>query len=165
MHIVYLAALDIYLNSRRHTFLPPPRSICTRRCLSLCLFVCLLATLRKTSEWIYMKFSGKVGNGPVNKWLNFGGDPGHHLGKGIVFRIRHYWELWKVVSTDCAARRCSAMYALAGIAIAPMTSLVHRPTTGSYDSRALADVCNVPVLLHCVSKKFPPLTVRNFVKS
>ena len=22
-----------------------------------------------------MKFSGKVGNGPVNKWLNFGGDP------------------------------------------------------------------------------------------
>jgi len=22
-----------------------------------------------------MKFPGKVGNGPVNKWLNFGGDP------------------------------------------------------------------------------------------
>ena len=22
-----------------------------------------------------MKFSGKVGNGPLNKWLNFGGDP------------------------------------------------------------------------------------------
>jgi len=21
-----------------------------------------------------MKFSGKIGNGPVNKWLNFGGD-------------------------------------------------------------------------------------------
>jgi len=21
-----------------------------------------------------MKYSGKVGNGPVNKWLNFGGD-------------------------------------------------------------------------------------------
>ena len=24
-----------------------------------------------------MKFSRKVGNGPVNKWLNFGGDPNH----------------------------------------------------------------------------------------
>ena len=24
-----------------------------------------------------MKFSGKVGNGPVNKWLNFRGDPDH----------------------------------------------------------------------------------------
>jgi len=22
-----------------------------------------------------MKFSGKVGSGPVKKWLNFGGDP------------------------------------------------------------------------------------------
>jgi len=29
------------------------------------------------SEWICMKFSGKVGNGPMNKWLNFGGDPDH----------------------------------------------------------------------------------------
>jgi len=30
------------------------------------LFVCLLATLRKNSERICMKFSGKVGNGPMN---------------------------------------------------------------------------------------------------
>jgi len=34
-----------------------------------------------------MKFSGKVGNGPVNKWLNFGGAPGRRLDTGIVFRI------------------------------------------------------------------------------
>jgi len=26
-----------------------------------------------------MKFSGKVSNGPVNKWLNFGSDPHHRL--------------------------------------------------------------------------------------
>jgi len=26
-----------------------------------------------------MKFSGKVGNGPVNKLLNFGGNPGHKM--------------------------------------------------------------------------------------
>ena len=36
-----------------------------------------------------MKFSGKVGNGPVNKRLNFGGDPGHRLTTGIVLPIRH----------------------------------------------------------------------------
>jgi len=35
-------------------------------------------------------------------------------------------------STDCAAQRCSAEHALAGIAIATMTSLRHRPTTDSH---------------------------------
>ena len=44
-----------------------------------------------------MKFSRKVDNGPINKWLNFGGDPDHRLYRGIVLRIRHYWEIWKVV--------------------------------------------------------------------
>ena len=45
-----------------------------------------------------MKFSRKVGNGPLNKWLNFGGDSDHRLDTGIVFRIRHYWEIRKVVN-------------------------------------------------------------------
>jgi len=40
---------------------------------------------------------------PMNKWLDFGGDPDHHLDTGIVFRIDHYWEIWKVVSTDWVA--------------------------------------------------------------
>jgi len=62
------------------------------------LFVWLLSTLRKTSKRICMKFSGKVGNGPVNKWLNFGGSPDNCLDTGIVFRIRHYWEIRKVVN-------------------------------------------------------------------
>jgi len=44
-----------------------------------------------------MKFSGKVSNGPVSKWLNFGGNLDHHLDTGIVFWICHYWEIWKVV--------------------------------------------------------------------
>ena len=78
-----------------------------------------------------MTFSGKVGNGPVNKWLDFGGDPDHRLNTGVVFRIRHCCEIRKVVSTDCAARRCSAVHALVGIAIATITSLRHRPTTDS----------------------------------
>jgi len=51
-----------------------------------------------------MKFSAKVGNEPVNKRLNFGGDTDHRLDTGIIFRIRHCWEIRKVVSTDCAAR-------------------------------------------------------------
>jgi len=45
-----------------------------------------------------MKFLGNVGNGPVNKRLNFGGDPNHRLHTGIVFRIRHYWKIQKVVN-------------------------------------------------------------------
>jgi len=46
-----------------------------------------------------MKFSGKVGNGPMNnKWLNFGGDPDHRLDTGIVFLICHYWEIRKMVN-------------------------------------------------------------------
>ena len=81
-----------------------------------------------------MKFSRYVGNGPVNKWLNFGGDPNHRLDTGIVFRIRHYCQIRKVVSTDCAAQ----LNALAGIAIATITSLRRR---------RLAEVCTVPVLL------------------
>jgi len=45
-----------------------------------------------------MKFSGKVGNGPMNKRLNFGGDPDHRLDTDIVFRIRHYLDIRKVVN-------------------------------------------------------------------
>jgi len=44
-----------------------------------------------------MKFSEKVGNCPMNKCLNFGGDLAHRLDTGIVFRIHHYWEIQKVV--------------------------------------------------------------------
>ena len=61
-------------------------------------------------------------NGLVNKCLNFGGDPRHRLDTGIVSGR----EIRKMVSTDCAARRCSAGHALAGITIATPTSLRHR---------------------------------------
>jgi len=100
-----------------------------------------------------MKFSGKVGNGPLNNWLNFGGDPDHRLNTGIVFRIHHYWEIAKAVSTDCAERCCSARHTPAGIAIATTTLLRHRSTTDSRTDittlarRALVEVCTVPVLL------------------
>jgi len=52
-----------------------------------------------------MKFSGNVGNGPMNKRSNFGGDADHHLDTGIVFLIHSsllkgtlYWEVRKVVN-------------------------------------------------------------------
>jgi len=34
-----------------------------------------------------MKFSGNVGNEPMNKWLNFCGNLLHHLDTGIVFLL------------------------------------------------------------------------------
>jgi len=45
-----------------------------------------------------MKFSGKVGNEPVNKRLNVGDDPNHRLYTGNVFWICHCWEIQKVVT-------------------------------------------------------------------
>ena len=45
-----------------------------------------------------MNFSRKVGNGPMNKWSNFGDNPDHHVDTGIVFRICHYRETRKVVN-------------------------------------------------------------------
>jgi len=73
-----------------------------------------------------MKLSEKVGNGPVNKWLNFGGDPGHCLDTGIVFQIRHYWETQKVVNGHSF------------ILIRQIAALVRY---------TLAEVCTVPVLI------------------
>ena len=37
-----------------------------------------------------MKFLGKVGNGPVNKKLNFGDDPDHASGYGSGSLSRHW---------------------------------------------------------------------------
>jgi len=34
----------------------------------------------------------------MDKRLDFGGDPDHRLDTGIVFRIRYYWEIRKVVN-------------------------------------------------------------------
>ena len=73
-----------------------------------------------------MKFSDKIGNGPMNKWFNFGGDPNHGVDVGIVFRIRHYWEIRKVVNEHSF------------IPIRQMAALLRR---------ALAAVCTFPVLL------------------
>jgi len=62
----------------------------------------------------------------MKKWLNFGGDPDHRLHTGIVFRIRHYWEIRKAVTGHSF------------LLIRHMAALVRR---------ALAEVCTVPLLL------------------
>ena len=72
-----------------------------------------------------MKVSEKVGNGLMNNCLNFSGDPNHCLDTGIVFRIRHYWEIRKVINGLL-------------ILIRQMPALARR---------ALAKVCTVPELL------------------
>jgi len=89
-----------------------------------------------------MKFSGKVGNGPVNKKFKF------------WWRFRSTYrdclpEILTVVSTDCAARRCSVEpgHAQARVDTATITSLRHRPTSDSHDRSAQAEVCTVPELL------------------
>jgi len=56
--------------------------------------VCLLATLRKNFQTdLHEIFLEKVGNGPMNKWLNFGGNPDHDLyrdtGKTCLGRGMH----------------------------------------------------------------------------
>ena len=69
--------------------------------LSVCSQLCA-----KTSARICAKFSAKVGNGPMNNRLNFGGDPDHRLNTGIVSRLvtigrytesginRLHWAKW-----------------------------------------------------------------------
>jgi len=48
---------------------------------------------QKASQRICMKFSGKVDNGPMNRWLYFGGNPDHRLHTRIVFPDSSlYWD-------------------------------------------------------------------------
>jgi len=48
----------------------------------------------KASGRMCMKFSRKVGNGPMNKWLNFGGDPDHGSGNGFGYGSRSVSRHW-----------------------------------------------------------------------
>jgi len=98
-----------------------------------------------------MKFSGKVANGPVNNRLNFGGDPGHRLHTGIVFQIRHYCEIRKVVSIN----PCSAGHVLAGIAHDRQQNFI-----ATLVRRALVEVCNVPVLLVFITLSYIKYTLK-----
>ena len=59
---------------KTHFLHPPRRIVIVVVCLSVSNFV------QKLPKRICIKFSAKVGNGPANKWLNFGGDLIHGFG-------------------------------------------------------------------------------------
>jgi len=63
----------------------------------------------------------------MNKLLNFGGKSDHRLDTGIVFGIRHYWEIQKVVNGHKSA------------------AYTDSPDSGT-GKTCLAEVCTVPVL-------------------
>ena len=123
--------------------LPPPRRICNRRCLS----ECLLATMRKNVRTDLHEIATEGWQWATEQKTKFWWRCGSLSEYSDCFPD----SSWEMASIDCAARRCSARHALAGIAIATnmltMTSLRHRPTTDGHDRRALAEVCTVPVLL------------------
>jgi len=80
--VVYMPVLGRYLHQGGYVF------------ITICLSVCQQLSA-KTSKPICMKFSGTVDNGPMNNWLNFGGDLDHCLDTGSVFQIGYYWEIGK----------------------------------------------------------------------
>ena len=80
-----------------------------------------------------MKFSVKVGNGPMNKRLIFGGDSDHRLDTGIVFRIRHYWEIRKVVNGHKSGAHADSPDG--GTGTTRLGGGMHCPSASSYISR------------------------------
>jgi len=97
------------------------------RCLSACLFVCLLACLfvsnfaQKLPNGFTWNFQGRL----AMDRLNFGGDPGHHLDTGIVFRIRYIYEIGK-------AGLCYNYYVITSLALG---GGMHSPSASSWTRR------------------------------
>jgi len=71
--------------------------------------------------------------GVVKKRPDFGGDPDHHLDTGIVFRIRHYWDIRKVVNGHLHLV----------ILIRQMVGLIWN----AGKTRLVGGICTVPMLL------------------
>ena len=88
----------------------------------------LLATLSKNFQTDLHEILSEGWQGAIEQMLSFDGDRSHRLDTGIVFRIRHYWEIWEVVNGHSF------------VLIRHMAALV---------SRALAEVGTVLVRLVC----------------
>jgi len=82
------------------TLLPPPRRIL---CFHRRLFLCLSETSRKNFRTDLHEIFREGWQLATEQRSNFGGDPAHRLDTGIVFRIRHYWEIRKVVNEHKSA--------------------------------------------------------------
>jgi len=79
----------------------------------VCLFICLLATLRKNFRTDLHEIFREGWQWASEQMMIFWWRSGYRLDTGTVFRVRHSWEIRKVVSNDCAARRCSPRHAAA----------------------------------------------------
>jgi len=74
------------------------------------LFLCLSARWQlcaKTSKQICIKFSGKVHNGPMNKWLNFGGDPEVCIATLVRHALGEVCTVWLLLVTVLWVFWCS----------------------------------------------------------
>jgi len=65
--------------------------------------VCLLATLHKNFQTDLHESFGEGLQWADEQLIKFWWRSDQHLDTRIVSRIRQYWEIWKVVSTDCTA--------------------------------------------------------------
>ena len=96
------------------------------------LVVYLLAVLRRNYQTDLYEIFREGWQWTVNKRINFCGDLNHRLDIGIVFWIRHYWNIRKVLNGHkSVADTCS-------------------PDNGT-GKTCLAEVCTVPVLLVMVA--------------
>jgi len=139
--------LDYYLRQRGYVF------------VVVCLFVCLLTTLRKNFLTDLHEIV-REGRQWTSEWLNFGGDPDHCLDREIVFRIRHYWEIRKVVNGRKSAAHTDSPDGGTGIrrALAEVCTVHSQYSTSSWSIAVSVSVCMT--LRSLISK----MTCPNFTK-
>jgi len=102
-----------------------------------------------------VKFSGKVGNALVNKWLNFGGDPDHRLDtrdclpdSSLLGDTESGINRLRCATLQCKACTSRRRHSNCDVITSPADDRQPRQT-------CLAEVCTVRVLLvtFCVSRR------------
>ena len=89
-----------------------------------------------------MKFSGKVGSGPVNKRLNFGGNLDHHLESGY----RDCFPDSLLLGDTKSGTDCTAPHSNYDVIMSTATKN-SRTDIATLVRRTLAEVSTVPVFL------------------
>ena len=117
----------VYCTVSKIRYSPPLRRLCVHRCLCL---VCLLATLRKKFTTDLHEIFREGWQWAIEQTVKFWWRSGSPSGYRDCLRIRHYWEIQKMVNEHSF------------ILIRQMAALVRR---------ALSEVCSVSVLLISIS--------------
>jgi len=110
-------------------WLPPPRTLCFRRCLSVCLSVCLHVSNFAQKFGMDLREIFREGW----QWASEQMITNNRLDTEIIFHFRHHWEIRKVVNghSFILIRQMAALVrcALAEVCTVPMplvnTDLVH----------------------------------------